>query len=95
MNAAFYEADVVSLDIGLQRQLFLRQSCEFPPLAENFTECQPCVQTMSPSLEGCTVGCMASKVFTGYCEFVTPHGTIRCNVIGICCQPEGRARAIV
>lgn len=95
MDSPFDEADVIPLDIGFQRQLLLRKSRNLPPLAENFTECQPCVQTMSPSSEGCTVGCMAVCVFTGYCELLALHGTIRLNAVGFCDQPNGHARAIV
>lgn len=51
MDASLNQADVVSLDIGLQRQLLLRQSCVLPPFAENLAECQPCVQTVPPLYE--------------------------------------------
>lgn len=89
MDSPFDEADVISLDIGFQRQLLLRKSRKLPPLAENFTECQPCVQTMSPSSEGCTVGCMAVYVFTVYCEFLATHGTIRPNAVGFWRSAKG------
>ena len=48
MYAPLNEADVVPLDICLQRQLLLCHSCLLPPLAENLTECQSCVQTVPP-----------------------------------------------
>ena len=51
VDASLNQADVVSLYIGLQRQLLLRQSCLLPPFAENLAECQPCVQTAPPLYE--------------------------------------------
>jgi len=48
IDASFDETYVIPLNIGLQCQLLLRQSCKLPSLTKNPSECQPCVQAITP-----------------------------------------------
>lgn len=52
MYTSLNQTDIVALHTSFERQLLLRETCALPPIAENLSKCQPCVQTVHPPRRG-------------------------------------------